>query len=247
MEENKVIRRDQVVSLLRRKKFDKLRKELTKKEIVDHYDGQRYYTPLCAAVLYGNLEMMELILGKGEDPNEKCYGGNPLWVAAHTSKFEFIPRLVESGASYEASTIKGATPMKACIMGVRDFTRSNISSERICETTRVLIDSCLPQSFHKEPLLNIVDDDDQLIMLIEAGANLSGENTYRVPFYPDLASEYPLPMQIRIHNAVVLRSSLMYKLMESMRFIVGADFSATKRVKRRCGSGPSRAKLTRLN
>lgn len=246
MESNKVIRRDHVVELLRTKRFEELTKELSTKTIVDHYDGQRCYTPLCAAILYGNPEIAELILAKGEPPNEKCFGGNPLWIAAYSHKFEFIPLLVRYGASHEASRIKGMSPMKACVTSVGLSALKNVDKFRVCATTQALLESGLPESFYQEPLLDSVDDDDQLIMLIEAGADLRGENTYGVPFYPDLARGYSESMRIRIDNAITLKSSLVYKLLESMRFIVDSDFTATKRVRRRCGSGPSRTKLIRI-
>lgn len=79
----------------------------TSKEIVAYEN-----TPLCSAIMKGDLEAVKKFIEYGTDVNEKSNGLTPLMFAARYNKVEIIKFLVEKGADKQVQDDKGNTALK---------------------------------------------------------------------------------------------------------------------------------------
>lgn len=64
-------------------------------------------TPLCSAIMKGDLDTVKKFVEYGSDVNEKSNGLTPLMFAARYNKVEIIKYLVEKGADKELKDEKG--------------------------------------------------------------------------------------------------------------------------------------------
>ena len=79
----------------------------TSKEIVN-YDN----TPLCSAIIKGDLETVKKFIEYGTDVNEMSNGLTPLMFAARYNKVAIIKYLLEKGAKKNTKDEKGNTALK---------------------------------------------------------------------------------------------------------------------------------------
>ncbi len=68
-------------------------------------------TPLCSAIMKGDLETVKKFIEYGSDVNEKSNGLTPLMFAARYNKVEIIKYLVEKGADKQLKDEKGNTAL----------------------------------------------------------------------------------------------------------------------------------------
>ncbi len=69
-------------------------------------------TPLCNAIVKGDLSTVKKFIEYGSDVNESMNGTTPLMLAARYNKVEIIKVLLEKGAKLEAKDEKGFTALK---------------------------------------------------------------------------------------------------------------------------------------
>ena len=79
----------------------------TSKEFVN-YDN----TPLCSAIMKGDLESVKKFIEYGTDVNEISNGLTPLMFAARYNKVDIIKYLLEKGAKKNTKDEKGNTALK---------------------------------------------------------------------------------------------------------------------------------------
>lgn len=79
----------------------------TSKEILNFQN-----TPLCAAIMKGDLETVKKFVEYGTDVNEKSNGLTPLMFAARYNKVEILKYLMEKGADKQIKDEKGNTALK---------------------------------------------------------------------------------------------------------------------------------------
>ncbi|MEO5775512.1 MAG: ankyrin repeat domain-containing protein [Flavobacterium sp.] len=79
----------------------------TSKEIVN-YDN----TPLCAAIMKGDLATVRKFVEYGSDVNELSNGLTPLMFAARYNKVDIIKYLLERGADKKVKDSRGNTALK---------------------------------------------------------------------------------------------------------------------------------------
>jgi ankyrin repeat protein len=79
----------------------------TSKEIVNYNN-----TPLCNAIVKGDLATIKKFVEYGSDVNELSNGLTPLMVAARYNKVEILKYLVEKGADKKIKDEKGNTALK---------------------------------------------------------------------------------------------------------------------------------------
>jgi ankyrin repeat protein len=68
-------------------------------------------TPLCSAIMKGDLDTVKKFIEYGSDVNEKSNGLTPLMFAARYNKVEIIKYLVEKGADKQLKDEKGNTAL----------------------------------------------------------------------------------------------------------------------------------------
>lgn len=73
-----------------------------------------YYgnSPLCNAILKGDLATVKKFIEYGADVNEKSNGLTPLMLAARYNKVEILKYLVEKGADKQVKDERGYTALK---------------------------------------------------------------------------------------------------------------------------------------
>lgn len=69
-------------------------------------------SPLCAAVVKGDLETVKKFIEYGADVNETSGGVTPLMLAARFNHVEIVKLLLENGARIETKDEKGYTAIK---------------------------------------------------------------------------------------------------------------------------------------
>ncbi|MGH2664441.1 ankyrin repeat domain-containing protein [Flavobacterium sp.] len=69
-------------------------------------------TPLCSAIIKGDLETVKKFIEYGADVNESSDGLTPLMLAARYNKAEIVKVLLEKGARIEAKDERGLTAVK---------------------------------------------------------------------------------------------------------------------------------------
>ena len=69
-------------------------------------------SPFCAAIVQGDIEMVEKLIALGEDINQKSNGKTPLQYAARYNRVEIAKLLLENGAKLNARCDKGFTALK---------------------------------------------------------------------------------------------------------------------------------------
>lgn len=69
-------------------------------------------TPLCNAIVKGDLETVKKFIEYGADVNETSNGTTPLMFAARYNKVEIIKLLLEKGARLETKDERGFTALK---------------------------------------------------------------------------------------------------------------------------------------
>ncbi|MBF6640028.1 ankyrin repeat domain-containing protein [Flavobacterium sp. J49] len=69
-------------------------------------------TPLCNAIVKGDLTTVKKFIEYGSDVNESMNGVTPLMLAARYNKVEIIKVLLEKGARPDAKDDKGFTALK---------------------------------------------------------------------------------------------------------------------------------------
>lgn len=79
----------------------------TSKEIVTYNN-----TPLCEAIIKGDLETVKKFIEYGTDVNETSNGLTPLMFAARYNKVEILKVLLEKGADKKTKDDKGNTALK---------------------------------------------------------------------------------------------------------------------------------------
>jgi len=75
---------------------------------IGNYDN----SPLCSAIMKGDLETVKKFIEYGSDVNEKSNGLTPLMFAARYNKVEIIKYLVEKGADKQLKDDKGNTALQ---------------------------------------------------------------------------------------------------------------------------------------
>lgn len=68
-------------------------------------------TPLCSAIMKGDLDTVKKFIEYGSDVNEKSNGLTPLMFAARYNKVDIIKYLVEKGADKQLKDEKGNTAL----------------------------------------------------------------------------------------------------------------------------------------
>lgn len=68
--------------------------------------------PFCAAIVQGDLEMVEKLIELGEDINQKSNGKTPLQYAARYNRVEIAKLLLDNGAKLNTKCDKGFTALK---------------------------------------------------------------------------------------------------------------------------------------
>jgi ankyrin repeat protein len=82
----------------------------TKKiELVREYKNT---TPLCAAILKGDVDAVKKFIQYGVDVNQKSNGLTPLMLAARYNNVEIVNLLIENGANIKEADEKGFTAVK---------------------------------------------------------------------------------------------------------------------------------------
>ena len=79
----------------------------TSKEIVAYEN-----TPLCSAIMKGDLEAVKKFIEYGTDVNEKSNGATPFMLAARYNKVAIIKFVVEKGEDEQVQDDKGNTALK---------------------------------------------------------------------------------------------------------------------------------------
>ena len=79
----------------------------TSKEIVDYNN-----TPLCNAIVNGDIATVKKFVEYGSDVNELSNGVTPLMLAARYNKVEILKYLLEKGADKKIKDEKGNTALK---------------------------------------------------------------------------------------------------------------------------------------
>lgn len=69
-------------------------------------------TPLCNAIVKGDLATVKKFIEYGSDVNESINGTTPLMLAARYNKVEIIKILLEKGAKLDAKDERGFTALK---------------------------------------------------------------------------------------------------------------------------------------
>lgn len=69
-------------------------------------------SPFCAAIVQGDLEMVEKLIALGEDINQKSNGKTPLQYAARYNRVEIAKLLLDNGAKLNARCDNGFTALK---------------------------------------------------------------------------------------------------------------------------------------
>jgi ankyrin repeat protein len=69
-------------------------------------------TPLCAAIVKGDLETVKKFIEYGADVNQSSDGVTPLMLAARFNHVEIVKLLLEKGASIETKDEKGYTAIE---------------------------------------------------------------------------------------------------------------------------------------
>lgn len=69
-------------------------------------------TPLCAAIIKGDIETVKKFIEYGADVNESSDGLTPLMLAARYNKAEIVKVLLEKGARAEIKDERGLTAVK---------------------------------------------------------------------------------------------------------------------------------------
>lgn len=69
-------------------------------------------TPLCSAIVKGDLETVKKFIEYGANVNESSDGVTPLMLAARYNKVEIIKLLLENGANVNAKDERGLTAEK---------------------------------------------------------------------------------------------------------------------------------------
>ena len=83
----------------------------------------RTVTPLCQAVIKGDLETVKKMIEFGSDINEASNGMTPLMFAARYNNVEMIQFLIDKGANITAKDTKGYTALKyAELSGAKEAT-----------------------------------------------------------------------------------------------------------------------------
>ncbi|WP_309614003.1 ankyrin repeat domain-containing protein [Flavobacterium sp.] len=79
----------------------------TSKEIVDYTN-----TPLCSAIVKGDIATVKKFVEYGSDVNELSNGITPLMLAARYNKVEILKYLLEKGADKKIKDERGNTALK---------------------------------------------------------------------------------------------------------------------------------------
>ncbi|RKS03322.1 ankyrin repeat domain-containing protein [Flavobacterium sp. 102] len=69
-------------------------------------------TPLCNAIVKGDLAIVKKFIEYGSDVNESMNGTTPLMLAARYNKVEIIKLLLENGAKLDTKDERGYTALK---------------------------------------------------------------------------------------------------------------------------------------
>lgn len=69
-------------------------------------------TPLCNAIIKGDVATVKKFIEYGADVNESANGTTPLMLAARYNKVEIIKLLIEKGARIDTKDDKGFTALK---------------------------------------------------------------------------------------------------------------------------------------
>lgn len=69
-------------------------------------------SPFCAAIIKGDVEMVEKLIALGEDIDQKSNGKTPLQYAARYNRVEIAKLLLENGAKPNTKCDKGYTALK---------------------------------------------------------------------------------------------------------------------------------------
>ena len=69
-------------------------------------------TPLCNAIIKGDVATVKKFIEYGADVNESANGTTPLMLAARYNKVEIIKLLIEKGARVDTKDDKGFTALK---------------------------------------------------------------------------------------------------------------------------------------
>jgi hypothetical protein len=85
---------------------------------INEPDVDRGFNALCAAVVKGDLEIVELLLGARADPNQSGgIGWPPLHDAAYRGHSDIVRALLQAGAAPNQTTADGVMPLHAAAIG----------------------------------------------------------------------------------------------------------------------------------
>ncbi len=90
-------------------------------------------TPLFAAVLARNAEIVSALLARGADPNAPSLGWSPLHLAAGYGRVDIVQLLLAAGAAPNVQTGQGDTPLHSAV------DRSTESIDASCHVVKLLL------------------------------------------------------------------------------------------------------------